>query len=74
MVTLDLSGMAELKPGYSGYYLCVMDNDGDVYIEFKTTNYDLFSEFLSNETTINDVDYYESRIVKNEFCLEIYVL
>lgn len=72
--TLDLSGMAELKPGYDNYHLTIEDAyDGEVYVSFTTPNYDLFLEFLENEEEYDSTEYYESRIIKNEFHLNILV-
>ena len=73
--TLDLSGMAELKPGYDKYHLTIEDAyDDEVYVSFTTPNYDLFLEFLENEEEEYDsTEYYESSVRKNEFYLNILV-
>lgn len=72
--TLDLSGMAELKPGYDKYHLTIEDAyDGEVYVSFTATNYDLLLEFLENEEEYDSTEYYESSVIKNEFYLNILV-
>lgn len=72
--TLDLSGMAELKPGYDNYHLTIEDAyDDEVYVSFTTTNYNSFLEFLENEEEYDSTEYYESSVIKNEFYLNILV-
>ena len=72
--TLDLSGMAELKPGYSKYHLNVTcQEDGEEYIRFSTTEYITFVSFLTDgEEQIYPDDYF-SFVRQNEFYLEVLI-
>lgn len=72
--TLDLSGMAELKYGYSKYNLYVQDiEDGEIYITLSSTSYTAFLQFLVNDYDIMNSEDYSSYVKDNEFYLDIYV-
>ena len=53
IATLDLSGMAELKPGYKKYHLIVIhEEDGETHINFTTIEYCTFLSFLIDDREI----------------------
>ena len=74
IATLDLSGMAELKPGYKKYHLIVIhEEDGETHINFTTIEYCTFLSFLIDDREILDTEDYMSYEKNNEFHLEVLI-
>ena len=72
--TLDLSGMAELKPGYDKYHLTVIySEDGEIYIDFATCEYLTFISFLNDDGEILDTEDYMSYEKNGVFYLEVLI-